>query len=330
MKDTISSNSDSQAVLNQIILEFLKEQKRKKRGRRLFRVILILLLLFVFYLFFSYKEDSKQTKLLPHIGIIDLDGKIFDEESASADNFIKSLKAAYKHENLKALLIRINSPGGSPVQAETMFQALKSFQKRYPDIKTYAVCSDICASAAYYVAAAADEIYASPSSLVGSIGVLYNGFGFVDSLQKLGVTRRLMVAGKNKGFLDAFSPVQPNDQAFLQQILDELHTNFIEKVKEGRGDRLKIDDLTFSGLFWTGEQAKARGLIDGIANSYQLSYTLMDTPETVDYTHKQSWMDRFSKNVGASAMAEFHKIMGSSALLAFGQKMPIAPQAELP
>jgi protease-4 len=204
---------------------------------------------------------------------------------------------------MKAVILRIDSPGGSPVQGDYMYNTVRYFRKKYPDIKVYAVCVDICASAAYYVASAADEIYANPSSLVGSIGVIYNGFGFVDTLQKLGVTRRLQTAGSNKGFMDQFSPVNPAQQKTLQTMLNIIHQQFISKVKEGRGKRLHIDSETFSGLFWTGIQAKEKGLIDGFASSGQLAREIIKIDEAIDYTYKPSVMERMAKNIG-TAMAD--------------------------
>lgn len=179
-----------------------------------------------------------------------------------------------------------------------MFDAVKYYKGKYPDIKVYAVCVDLCASAAYYVAAAADEIYAAPSSMVGSIGVIYNGFGFVDTLQKLGVTRRMQTAGAHKGFLDQFSPEKPEDVAYLQRMLDLVHQQFINKVKEGRGARLKIDDETFSGLFWTGIQAREQGLIDGFGSSESVARDIIQVDNFVDYTTKENVMDLLAKNLG--------------------------------
>ncbi|MGQ3892272.1 S49 family peptidase [Legionella sp. CNM-4043-24] len=251
--------------------------------------------------------DAKKAK---HIGLIDVSGAIFDSQAAGANNFVKSLDNAYKSSGLQALIIRINSPGGSPVQADYMYNALQYYRKTYPAIKVHAVCVDICASAAYYVAAAADDIYANESSLVGSIGVLYNGFGFVDSLQKLGITRRLQTAGVNKGFLDPFSPVEPAQEQLLQVMLDDIHQQFIAKVKLGRGDRLKVDDQTFSGLFWTGTQAKERGLIDGFASTGQLARDVIRLEKMTDYTYKESMFERVSKSIGTAIADQLPLALG--------------------
>ncbi len=291
----MTENPDSQTLLNQIVIEFMKEQKRKRRWRWVKRIIFLLLLAFVIYAVITYRDEDKALHAKPHVGLVDVNGTIFDTDSGSAENFVKGLDGAYKNTGLKALIIRINSPGGSAVQADYMYNALRYYRQKYPDIKTYAVCVDMCASAAYYLAAGADEIYANPASMVGSIGVLYNGFGFTDAMQKIGVSRRLQTAGVNKGFLDPFSPVAPGDKQLLQTMLDDVHQQFIAKVKEGRGNRLKIDDLTFSGLFWTGQQAKNRGLIDGFASSGQIARNIVKIDQIIDYTYKQSVFERMAK-----------------------------------
>ncbi|WP_058449416.1 S49 family peptidase [Legionella jamestowniensis] len=298
-----TSNSDSQVLLNQIVIEYMRDQRRQRYWRWIKRILFVMFVLFIFYQVYSYGDEDKTVRLKPHVGLIDLNGTIFDTEGAGAENFAKAMDSAYKSTGLKALIIRINSPGGSPVQADYMYNTLQYYRSKYPDIKTYAVCVDMCASAAYYVAAGAEEIYANPSSIVGSIGVLYNGFGFVDAMQKLGISRRLQTAGKNKGFMDPFSPQTPQQVQLLQTMLDNIHQQFIAKVKAGRGERLLIDDETFSGLFWTGEQAKARGLIDGFASSGQIVREKMQLEKVIDYTYKQTVLERFSKNLG-TALAE--------------------------
>ncbi len=191
-----------------------------------------------------------------HVALIDIDGPIFDGQDASADHVVSGLTKAVKDPKTIAVILRINSPGGSPVQADDIYNNVMRFRRAYPKLKIYAVCRDICASAAYYIASSANEIYANPSSLVGSIGVLMDGFGFTGTMDKLGIDRRLITSGSEKGFLDPFSPVKPQDQAFAQQMLDQVHQQFINAVKNGRGNRLKDDPLLFSGLAWTGIQAK--------------------------------------------------------------------------
>lgn len=302
--------TNSQEVLNQLILDHLLERKRKRIWRWVLRAIFMVIVVWIFYGAFMSRRAEIAARVGSHVGIIDIKGVITDKQAASAENFLESLKHAYENKGMKALVLRIDSPGGSPVQADYMYNALKHHREKYPDIKTYAVCVDLCASAAYYVAAAADEIYAAPSSMVGSIGVIYNGFGFVDTLQKLGATRRLQTAGAHKGMLDQFSPEKPEDVAYLQRMLDLVHQQFIDKVKEGRGTRLKIDEETFSGLFWTGVQAKERGLIDGFGSSESVARDIIKEEHFVDYTTKENVMELLAKNLGAEVASSLPAAFG--------------------
>jgi protease-4 len=304
------NNADAQVVLNQIVLDYLREKKRKKVWRWLKSMVFVVLIVFVFFKMFEMHAEEAAARSNPHVGLIDVEGGIFERQSADADSFIKGMDSAYQNKTLKALILRINSPGGSPVQADYMYQTTKYYRQKYPDVKIYAVCVDICASAAYYVAAAADEIYANPSSLVGSIGVLYNGFGFVDTLQKLGVSRRLQTAGKYKGFMDEFSPINDDDKKRLQTMLDTVHQQFIDRVKAGRGQRLHQDDETFSGLFWTGLQAKERGLIDGFASSGQLARDVIKVEKIIDYTYQPSVLEKVAKNFGTAMANQLPMALG--------------------
>lgn len=305
-----NSNSDSQVLLNQIIIDYIKEQTRKRRWRWLMRGIYLLIVLFIAYQLFLGSHDETGSNTKPHVGLIDINGEIFDTKSANADDFAKGMESAYKNSGLKSLIIRINSPGGSPVQAEYMYNTIKYYQGKYPDIKIYSICVDLCASAAYYVAVATDDIYASPASMVGSIGVIYSGFGFVDAMNKIGVTRRLQTSGANKGFLDPFSPETQVQKQKLQTMLDIVHKQFINRVKEGRGTRLHIDDDTFSGLIWTGEQAYPLGLIDGFSSSGQLTRDVIKIDSIIDYTHKQNIFDRVTKNLGTAMADELPASLG--------------------
>ena len=304
------NGSDSQTLLNQIVIEYMREKRRKKYWRWVKRFIVAILFLWIIYQFLAYRTEELTSRTKPHVGLIELKGEIFDNHPASADNFIKGLDKAYDNTEMKAIIVRIDSPGGSPVQADYMYNTLQYYRSKYPKIKIYAVCVDICASAAYYIAAGAEHIYADPNSMVGSIGVLYNGFGFVDAMNKIGVSRRLMIAGHNKGFLDPFSPVDDAQEKKLQVMLDLVHQQFIDKVKEGRGDRLHINDDTFSGLIWTGTQAKEQGLIDGFASSGQLAREIIKIDNIVDYTYEQSVLERVSKNIGTALADELPLAMG--------------------
>lgn len=301
---------DMQNAINQIVLEYIKEQKRKRRWRFIKALFFIMIIFLLFYQTYQIARHKIEKQTKPHVGLIDIDGTIFDKQLASADNFAKGLKNAYDNENMNAIVLRINSPGGSPVQADYMFNVLEYYKNKHPDIKVYAVCVDLCASAAYYVAAGADEIYANPSSMVGSIGVLYNGFGFVDTLGKLGMTRRLQTAGSNKGMLDPFSPESEKDKQILQHMLDQVHQNFIDRVKEGRGKRLADDPVIFSGLFWTGVDAKKLGLIDGFASTGQLAREVIKINRIVDYTEKENVWERFAKGMSSAMIDQVPKALG--------------------
>ena len=301
---------DSQAALNKIVFEYMREQKRKRIWRWVMRALILILIIWLLFQFSGYKDEDLTDKSKPHVGLIDISGTIFEDQPGGSDNFAKSIDKAYESTSMKALIIRIDSPGGSPVQADYIYNTIQYYRKKTPEVKIYAVCVDACASAAYYIAAAADEIYANPSSLVGSIGVLHNGFGFVDTMQKLGVTRRLATSGRNKGFLDQFSPEQPEQQQYLQAMLNIIHQQFIARVKEGRGKRLHIDDNTFSGLFWTGVQAKEMGLIDGFASAGQLGRETIKLDNFVDYTHRDTIFERVAKNIGTAMANQLPTALG--------------------
>lgn len=305
-----NDNIDSQALINQLVKDYMQEQKRKRRWKWLMRGLFVIFLIIVVIGLFNLSDEDKLSRTKPHVGLIDINGTIMDSQAASAENLAKGLDEAYDNKSMKAIILRINSPGGSPVQADYMFNTIQYYRKKNPDVKIYAVCVDLCASAAYYLASAADEIYANPSSMVGSIGVIYNGFGFVDAMNKVGVTRRLQTAGKNKAFLDVFSPQSPEQTALLQTMLDEIHQIFIARVKEGRGARLKINNDTFSGLIWTGQQAKDQGLIDGFASSGQVAREIVQVEQVVDYTAKDNVWERVAKNIGTAVANQLPVAMG--------------------
>lgn len=303
-------NQNAQQLLNKIVSEYIMDQKRKRRGRWVRRGIIFCILLVLIGAFSYGKYQDNADRLKPHVGLIDIKGEIADNQAGSSDMLMKGLTSAYDNKGLKALVLRIDSPGGSPVQADYMYNALRYFRQKHKDVKIYAVCVDTCASAAYYVASAADEIYASPSSLVGSIGVVFNGFGFVDLMQKVGVTRRLETAGRNKGFMDQFSPVNPEQEKNLLVMLDLIHQQFINQVKAGRGNRLKVDDDTFSGLIWTGIQAKERGLIDGFASTGQLMRDVIKIDKLVDYTEKHTMFEQVADKFGSAVVNQLPLALG--------------------
>jgi protease-4 len=313
MRKTNTPVVDVQEVMALFARDYLREQRRRHFWKRVLRVFILIALLWGSYQFFAVRNELGDTRRADHVGLIDVKGTILDDGDVDAESFAKSLEKAYDSKGLKALMLRIDSPGGSPVQANYMYDVLRHYRKKYPNVKVYAVCMDTCASAAYYVAAAADEIYADPSSIVGSIGVLYNGFGFVDTMQKFGVTRRLMTAGSNKGMLDPFSPVSPKQQQLMQTMLNLIHKQFIGKVQAGRGKRLVVDADTFSGLFWTGIQAKQRGLIDGFASPGSLARDIIKIDVVVDYSYRENVLDRMARQIGTAMIGTLPESLGLKA-----------------
>ncbi|PID34003.1 MAG: S49 family peptidase [Thiotrichales bacterium] len=223
-----------------------------------------------------------------------------DNSEASADMVVGSLRNAFKHEKTKGVIIRINSPGGSPVQAGYINDEIRRLKAEYKDIPVYAVVSDICASGGYYIAVAADEIYADKASLVGSIGVRMDSFGFVEAMKKLGVERRLYTAGTNKGMLDPFSPENPVQVAHIDEMLDVTHQQFIKVVKDGRGDRLKDSSEIFSGLFWTGETAVELGLVDGLGSTSYVAREIIGAEHIQNFTAEKDLLQRLSDRISAS------------------------------
>ncbi|MCI0997323.1 S49 family peptidase, partial [Pseudomonas corrugata] len=247
-----------------------------------------------------------------YTAVIDIEGMIADKEAASADNIIGSLRAAFEDSKVKGVVLRINSPGGSPVQAGYVYDEIVRLRAAHPDIKVYAVIADLGASGAYYIASAADQVYADKASLVGSIGVTAAGYGFVETLDKLGIERRVYTAGEHKSFLDPFQPQKPEETAFWQGVLDTTHKQFIASVKKGRGDRLKDKEHPelFSGLVWSGEQALSLGLIDGLGSASSVARDVIGEKELVDFTVEESPLDRFSKKLGASIAERLAMWMG--------------------
>lgn len=292
-------------LLEKLIQSTLKEQRRSRRWGIFFKIVFLLYL--VFFLFAIWPASTTPVgSTLSHAALIDINGIILPGSKNSADNIGKALRKAFNDKNTLGIILRINSPGGAPVQADYIFNEIRRLRQQHRDIKVYAVCEDVCASGAYYIAAAADDIYANPSSLVGSIGVMINSFGFVDTMQKLGIQRRLLIAGKNKGILDPFSPMDDQQKQYIQTILNQAHQEFINAVELGRGNRLQKSDPTiFSGLVYSGVDAKQLGLIDGFMSAGQVAREILRTDNIIDYTIKPSFFDRFYQNIGASAANVF-------------------------
>lgn len=291
-------------LIEKLVMSLQSEQRKSRRWGIFFKLLTFIYLFALLLLFqFPVGESLKAAKG-GHTALIEINGSIAADELASADNVVSSLRVAFEEKNAKAVVLRINSPGGSPVQAGYVYDEIRRLRQEYPDKKVYAVISDIGASGAYYIAAAADEIYADKASLVGSIGVVAGGFGFTGLMDKLGVERRLYTAGENKAFLDPFSPENEDEVAFWQGVLKTTHKQFIEQVRAGRGDRLVEDDRLFSGLVWTGEQALELGLVDGLGNASYVAREIVGQEELVDYSRRgsplQELVDQFGVSVGTA------------------------------
>ncbi len=296
-------------VLNRLAFATLNEQRRSRRWGIFFKALAFIYFgAIIFYV--PSQWDAKSISTGDHTALVDIEGPIAVNTIANADTIVSGLRAAFKHKNTKAVILRINSPGGSPVQSGYVYDEIRRLRKIHKDIKLYAVISDICASGGYYIAAAADEIYADKASLVGSIGVLMNGFGFVDALAKLGVERRLITAGKHKGILDPFSPVKKEEQQHVQAMLDGVHKQFINVVKEGRGDRLKDSPEIFSGLFWNGEEGVELGLVDGLGSSSFVARNVVGVEKIVNFTVRESYFDRFADRIGATVASMLAQNIG--------------------
>lgn len=296
-------------LIGRLTFATLAEQRRARRWGIFFKSLTFLYLFGLIYLFFP-QDDSSIAVGKKHTALIDIDGVIASDSAANADSIITGLRGAFRDSNTAGIILRINSPGGSPVQAGYVNDEIKRLRAEHPKIPLYAVVSDICASGGYYIAVAADEIYADKASLVGSIGVLMDSFGFVGTLEKLGVERRLLTAGENKGFLDPFSPLKSADVDHVRTLLASTHQQFIDVVKEGRGDRLKDNPTLFTGLIWTGQQAKELGLIDGLGSSSYVARDIIKAEKIVNYTRKPHPLERFADQIGIGAASTMGKLLG--------------------
>ena len=302
-KAEMGSDEWNRDVINRLAFAAVEEQRRTRRWSIFFKVLLAIYLLALLVL--SVPTDwSKIGKVSDkHTALVDLKGVISDSSEASADTVIKGLRKAFEDENTKGVILRANSPGGSPVQSGYIYKEIKRLRELHPDTPIYAVVTDVCASGCYYVASAADDIYVDEASIIGSIGVRMDSFGFVDTMEKLGVERRLYTAGKSKGFLDPFMPSKPADVEHVKLLLDSIHQQFIKAVKEGRGERLQDNEALFTGLVWTGEEGIPMGLADEIGSSSYVAREVIGVEDIVEFTEKPDLFERLSKRIGV-AMAK--------------------------
>lgn len=314
-KTSAMAEDKSWRLLESTLQASIKEQRRSRRWGVFFKLLTFIYLFGALALFSPMlKGVSGSTGSTAHVALIEVRGMIADKEPAGADSVVGSLRKAFKDPNTKAVLLRINSPGGSPVQSGYIYDEILRLRAKHADIKVYAVISDLGASGAYYIASAADQIYADKASLVGSIGVTAASFGFVDIMEKLGVERRVYTAGSHKAFLDPFQPQKPDEVEFWGQVLETTHKQFIASVKKGRGDRLKDAEHPelFSGLVWSGEQALELGLIDALGSSSYVAREIVGVSRMVDFTVEESPFDRFAKRLGSSVAENLALWMGFS------------------
>ena len=307
------------AVLERVALKALDEQRRARQWNALFKLLWFIFAFMILSIWLGWigrpDRDSVGGTVGKHTALIDLEGIIQPEGRASAEKIIKALNRAFKDNGTQGVVLRINSPGGSPVQAGYINDEIRRLRAKYPETPLYAVIQDLCASGGYYVAVAADKIYVDKASLVGSIGVIISSFGFVGSLDKLGVERRAYTSGDNKDFLDPFLPEEPRHREHAQKMLSEIHQQFIRVVRQGRGARLKETPETFSGLIWTGEKSVELGLADSLGSLEYVAREVIKAEKVVDYSPKENYFEQLSERLGTS----FGATLGRAAVESFGR-----------
>jgi protease IV len=292
-------------LVTKLATEALAEQRRRRRWGIFFKFLTFAYVTFLLVALIDWQSRADLGGGKKHTAMVELNGIISPGADASAEKVNSALQAAFKDKNTQGVIMRINSPGGSPVQSQTIYDEMRRLRKKYPDIPLYVVVEDICASGGYFVAAGADRIYVSPSSIVGSIGVLMNGFGFTGLMDKLGIERRLITAGENKGMLDPFSPVETKEVEYAKTLIKDVHQQFINVVKEGRGKRLKETPDMFSGLIWTGAKSVELGLADGFGTLDSIARDVIKAEDIVDYTQKEGFAEKVAKRFGAAAANTF-------------------------
>ena len=290
--------SPLEGALEQFAHAYLRDRRSERRWRIFFRLLWLLFFVAIAWGIFAQRRHATSPSG-PHTALVELKGEIASDADASAENVVAGLKSAFEDSGSQAVVLRINSPGGSPVQAGIINDEMRRMKAKYHK-KLYVVVDETCASAAYYIAVAADDIFVDKASIVGSIGVLMDGFGFTGAMDKRGVERRLLTAGENKAMLDPFSPLSDKHRAYAQAMLDEIHQQFIKVVREGRGKRLKETPDTFSGLFWSGEDAVKLGLADRYGNLDYVAREVVKAEEVIDYTPKENVAEKLAKRLGAS------------------------------
>ncbi|MGZ8192958.1 MAG: S49 family peptidase [Methylobacter sp.] len=289
------------AVIEKLVLATITEQTRTRRWGIFFKSLIFVYLFVIFGVAMAPQiKQGLGVESKYHTAVIDVVGMIAEDKQANAENIIESLRTAVKDKYTKGIILHANSPGGSPVQSSYVYEEIRKTKKEHPDLPIYSVVSDMCASGCYYIASASDKIFVNHSSLIGSIGVLMDGFGFVESMEKLGIERRLLTAGDHKALLDPFSPPREDETLYMQGLLNQVHQQFIGAVKAGRGDRLKETSELFSGLVWTGEEGVKLGVADGFGNEDYVAKEIIGAESLVDFTRQEQLLDRIADKLGSA------------------------------
>lgn len=302
-------------IIEKLALDALKEQRVTRRWGIFFKLLGFCYLTFLILLALDWRGDAEGLASGKHTALVEISGVIESKGETSADRIAAALQNAFKDKNTQGVILRVNSPGGSPVQAGVIYDEIRRLRVLHPNIPIYAVVEDICASGGYYVAAAADRIYVDKASIVGSIGVIMSGWGFTGTMEKLGVERRSLTSGENKAFLDPFAPLDDKQKQHAQSMLGEIHQQFIDVVKKGRGQRLKESPELFSGLMWTGAKSVELGLTDALGSVEYVAREVIKAEAIVDYSQKENFAERFAKRFGAGVASE---------LVSLGVKEPLS------
>lgn len=294
-----NDNADYKSIVQRLAFAAINEQRRSRRWRIFFLMLFFAYITILGIMLMDSGGDLQKSTGGKHTALVKMPGIIASGEKSGAETVIAGLESAFKHKETAGVILEINSPGGSPVQSAYIYDEIRRLRREHESIPIYVVVADIAASGGYFVAAAADRIYVNKSSLIGSIGVRMDNFGFVELMKKVGIERRLLTAGENKGLFDPFLPEQASQKAHLQQMLNEVHQHFIDAVKQGRGDRLSIQSDLFSGLIWTGERAIELGLVDEFGTTKSVARDVIKAETVIDFTSAGNLIDRIAERIGA-------------------------------
>lgn len=304
-----------QDLLEKVLLATVTEQRRARRWGIFFKLVALVYLGAALWLFAKPFGAKPHADRKGHTSVVDVTGQITEGSETNADTIIEGLRAAMEDKGTRGIVLRLNSPGGSPVQSAYVYDEIQRLKQEKPGVKIYAVVSDLCASGCYYIASAAERIFVNQASVVGSIGVIMSGFGFVETLQKLGIERRVLTAGEHKALLDPFSPVNEAEKQHIQGVINSVHRQFIDAVKHGRGARLKDDPKIFSGLVWTGREAIELGLVDELGDLRSVAKNVIGAEEVVNFTARERLFERLSRRIGASVEQGIEGLLALPALV---------------